>query len=377
MSVCLQANHTGIAEEMDLKERVDVRALMKLCGLPSDHIRKMCDIFDREVPKSRAKVKGGDAPQLMTKVQFQRFMQRNGYQDKAIVSRLFEVFDSKRDNVLSFEELLVGLAFFEERPGGSETFLPGKMSAQEAEAADSDDSFLDICSRFFDLDGKQLISKLNIFKVLSNITKRDTAKHISDAVFDLLSLDKTMLTYTEFCDGASAEPELCTVFYKMMLLQGKQKGSKTFNQGVASMLELTEDWYNAQRSGRLVGFDKLVDQFHEADFAAEKELFQKAREVRNNRRDAGEGGQTAESVTYYVQLMENIVEKGWGFVRQEEARLDTGLAAAEEQVKGVDEEEVDSSVLNKLRLLRKWRNILKQFAPKYMKALQTGQTLGL
>ena len=154
---------------------------MKLCGLPADHIRKMCDIFDREVPKSRAKVKGGDAPQLMTKVQFQRFMQKNGYQDKSIVSRLFEVsllvwlmvlliyllkvFDSRRDNVLSFEELLTGLAFFEERPGGSETFLPGKMSAEEAEEADSDDTFLDICSRFFDLDGKMLISKLNIFKV--------------------------------------------------------------------------------------------------------------------------------------------------------------------------------------------------------------------
>jgi len=42
-----------------------------------------------------------------------------------------------------------------------------------------------------------------------------------------------------------------------------------------------------------------------------------------------------------------------------------------------DEELIDSSVLNKLRLLRKWNAILSQFTPKYAKELQPGQTMGL
>ena len=58
-------------------------------------------------------------------------------------------------------------------------------------------------------------------QVLCTITKRDTAKHISDAIFDLLSLEKTMLTYTEFIEGACRQGDLCTVFYKMMLLQAR------------------------------------------------------------------------------------------------------------------------------------------------------------
>lgn len=368
MSVRLQADHTGIAEHQDLKERVDVRGLMKLCGLPADHIRKMCDIFDREVPKSRAKVKGGLAPQNMSRVQFHRFMQKNGYQDKAIVSRLFEVFDSKRDNELSFEELLCGLAFFEDRPGGSEKFLPGNMSKQEAEDAESDDTFLDVCSRFFDLDGKQLISKLNIFKVLCLLTKREQGKHIADAIFDLLTLEKTLLTYVEFIEGACSQPELCTVFYKMMLLQGKQKGSKAFNTGLKSLIELTKPWADAQASGRMVGLDRIVTEFQEADYKQECHLARYVRRIAKLRRDTADN----ESAEYYATVMEQIVDKGWGFVEHERARLEVGLQAAGEQT---TEDNMDSQ-LNKQRLLRKWKTILETFAPLYVKPLQPGQTMG-
>jgi len=83
--------HTGVIAEVPMNEKVNIRGLARMCGLPGEHVRKMCDIFDREVPKAAAKVKGQDAPQQMTKPQFQRFMVKNGYKNATIVSRLFEV----------------------------------------------------------------------------------------------------------------------------------------------------------------------------------------------------------------------------------------------------------------------------------------------
>ena len=76
-----------------MQEKINIRALAKMCGLPGEHVRKLCDIFDREVPKSQARIKGQEAPQQMSKQQFCRFMFKNGYKNATVVSRLFEVFD--------------------------------------------------------------------------------------------------------------------------------------------------------------------------------------------------------------------------------------------------------------------------------------------
>ena len=73
-----------------------------------------------------------------------------------------------------------------------------------------------------------------------------------------------------------------------------------------------QEWHLAQSLGRMVGMDKLVEDFHEADFEGEKKIYWVARSVRNSRRESTE----SESLNYYVQLMENVVERGWGYVRQ-------------------------------------------------------------
>jgi len=349
------ADHTGIKAETPMTEKVNIRRLAKMCGLPAEHVRKMCDIFDREVPKSKARVKGQESAQSMSKSQFQRFMVKNGYKNATIVNRLFEVFDSKRDQSLSFEELLSGLAFFEDRPSGSDSFIPGMMDGQEDDA-EADDTFLSMVARFFDLDGKQHISKLNIFKVINVLgLPRDTAKHIADAMFELLALHPVMLTYTEFIEAAVADPQLCLTMHKVMLLQGKEQGTPQHKEAIDDLLETTKDWCDRSKAGRLVGVEKkIIDEFKAVPLEEERHLLKKMSEIRNRRT-----GDEKESAEYYFTTMENIVNKGWEFVEKEEERLTKGIARAFEDVTD-DNEGVQVS---KLQILRRCKSILDAFKP--------------
>jgi len=305
----LEPDHTGVQAEKPMQDKINIRALSKMCGLPGDHVRKMADIFDREVPKQTSQVKGQDATQQMSKPQFQRFMTKNGYKNPTIVARLFEVFDSARDQCLSFEELLAGLAFFEERPGGAESFIPGMMDGNEDDA-EADDIFLGMVARFFDLDGRQLISKLNVFKVINILgLQRDLARPIADAIFDQLSMDASHeLTYTEFIQKVESNPQLCFVMHKAMLLQGKEHGTPMHENAIIEFRQLTKDWYDRQMCGRLVGVDMLVAEFLTANHEGEEALLKRMFRVMDCCSE--DDKERSSSATYYLTCMEGCVHRG-------------------------------------------------------------------
>ena len=133
---------------------------------------------------------------------------------------------------------------------------------------------------------------------------------------------------------------------------------------------MTKEWADAHESGRLVGLDRLVLKFQEADYQGELKLLQQVRAIQKFKKETNDN---SESADYYSQVMSMIVEKGWGFVAMEEARVVSGVSMAKEQA---TEENMESQ-MSKVRLLNKWKSILDQYQPLYMKPLQPGQSLGL
>ena len=106
------------------------------------------------------------------------------------------------------------------------------------------------------------------------------AKHIADAMFDLLSLYPVMLTYTEFIEAAVKNPQLCLTMHKVMLLQGKEHGTNAHKDAIEELLEITKDWFEWQKSGRLVGVDLLVEEFRNGTFEDEDRILEEMADIR-------------------------------------------------------------------------------------------------
>ena len=93
--------------------------------------------------------------------------------------------------------------------------------------------------------------------------------------------------------------------------------------------QLTKDWFDKQKAGRLVGIDILVDKFKEADHEGEDEILREMCKVVQGRNDQEK--ETKDAVEYYFTLMEGCVHRGWGFVEAEQERLQSGITKVQLQ----------------------------------------------
>lgn len=247
----------------------------------------------------------------MTIHQFKKFMVKLGFQDEFIVKRLFETFDVDHNGSLNFVELLVGLSFFMDRE---------KRYDLDEPPVHDHPVFIEFCTKFFDLDGHERMSKFKLYKVCSTCLGKNDATLFSDVIYEVISGTMSTLTLQQFKKVLKGpKPHTTTlrhILRFLMVLQGLVPGSPGYQETYSKLCDVIADWTMKKAAGRSVSMELLVQQLpgasaqKVADLSAKADAYAEARH-----------GIDAVYASYYVQVFRSVIEKGKEHVQSEHARI--------------------------------------------------------
>merc|ERR1712166_532011 len=246
--------------------------------------------------------------------QFTRFLLKLGFRDEFIVKRMFETFDVDHNDQLNFVELLVGLSFFMDREQ--------RVSSDDAPLNDSP-VFIEFCTKFFDLDGHERMSKFKLYKVCSTCLSKSEATLFADVIYEVISGTVSTLTLQQFKEilkGAppvsKEAPKLRHILRLLMVLQGCIPGTDGYEDTHCRLREVIDDWTTLKKAGRSVSMELLVRELQGASDVRVAELSEKAEEYQQARR-----GMDAVYASYYVQVFRAVIGNGKQHVAAEHSRI--------------------------------------------------------
>lgn len=239
--------------------------------------------------------------------QFKRFMLNLGFVDEFIVKRMFETFDVDHHEYLNFVELLVGLSFFMDREKRYEYTEP---------PVHDHPVFIEFCTKFFDLDGHERMSKFKLYKVCSTCLSKSDATLFADVIYEVISGTVATLTLQQFKKCLKAAPKLRHIMRLLMVLQGLIPGTASYQETHSDLKEVISDWTTKKKAGRSVSMELLIREIEGAPKWRVDELSATAEEFQQARR-----GMDAVYASYYVQVLRSVIEKGNGHVQTEHARI--------------------------------------------------------
>lgn len=256
----------------------------------------------------------GNARLPMHMHQFRRFVRVMGFHDSFIVKRMFETFDVDHNNCLNFVELLVGLTFFMDREKRSSILHPEDGEIYNHPV------FIEFCTKFFDLDGHERMSKFKLFKVCSTCLSKAEATLYSDAIYEMISGTVETITLQRFKECLKGSVTLRHILRLLMVLQGTPMGTAAYNTVYSELSEVASEWVTLKKSGRSVSMEQVIratvgaSDDKMAELSATAEDFQQARH-----------GMDAVYASYYVQVLRGLIENGKEHVATEYSRIKESL----------------------------------------------------
>jgi len=227
---------------------------------------------------------------------------------------MFETFDADHHECLNFVELLVGLSFFMDREKRYEYSEP---------PVHDHPVFIEFCTKFFDLDGHERMSKFKLYKVCSTCLSKADATLFADVIYEVISGTVATLTLQQFKKCLKAAPKLRHIMRLLMVLQGLIPGTAGYQETHSDLTEVISDWTTKKKAGRSVSMELLIREIEGAPKWRVNELSAKAEEFQQARR-----GMDAVYASYYVQVLRSVIEKGKGHVQNEHSRIAAFLTPA-------------------------------------------------
>lgn len=200
------------------------------------------------------------------------------------------------------QQVVVGLSFF---------VLPeSKWTQREREPKYNDVAFSEFCTKFFDLDGHERISKFKLFKVsqamvssltvsqvCSTVLDKKEAILITDSLYEVISGTFATITNQEFQQCLDENEHLRSALHTLMLLQSLQPGTVGHRKVMGWLKEATHDWVKLTSVGRSYAMEQLVQR---VQGATEEELVQLSLTAEDYQR--ARRGIEAVYASYYLQV---------------------------------------------------------------------------
>ena len=251
--------------------------------------------------------------------------------------RVFEICDRDKANAITFRQLCFGLIYF----------CPNSQAEQRVKRGTD---FVDVCTRFMDLDCCGCVSKLSMYTVCDLAFEKEESYLLSDAIWEVLTDVGCEMRCEIFSNKLAGSETLREIFHKLMLLQGLEKPSDTYEderiihgpvythelfiETYDDLKRLCGDWCEQKANGQFFFMKQIVLDFkvaaneklaatkardNEKVKAAERsitELIRKALEFQETKK-----GKDHMRVGHYCKVMLGVQEKGWDFIKSEIERV--------------------------------------------------------
>lgn len=301
----------GGSRTMD-DDDLDPIAISELTRLPVSYIEQLYSSFIAMI---------GTAQHPMKAHHFKKFLYRLGFRDTHIVKRMFESFDVMHNNCLTFEEFVVGLSFF--------CYPECKWSQQEKDDLHNEVAFSEFCTKFFDLDGHERMSKLKLYKVCSTVLDKASAHVLTASIYEVISGTFATITNQEFLQCLRGNEQLRNALHCLMVLQGLRKGTVGHRKMMGWLDDCTGEWVRLTKAGRSFAMEQLVRSVKGASPKKLEEVSAKAEEYQKAR-----SGIQAVHASYYLQVLRGLIEKGETHITKQYSRIMGALYTMQPPIAG-------------------------------------------